>query len=91
MSLSKVYELVTITHYKSTEVSFELSRAYSTTSLNVGAANVFNVNKISDALNNLSHICSPNIADGKIGALLTPLHSPTPLTSFTEIRFNRLV
>ena len=37
MTLSKINEPVTITPYKSSEISFELSRAYSTPSLNVSA------------------------------------------------------
>ena len=55
--------------YKSSENSFELSRAPSTPSLNVSAANVFQLNPICDAFNNLRHIYFPYIADGKIGAL----------------------
>ena len=67
MSLSKP---VTITPYKSTEISFELSRTFSTPSLNVAAAKIFELNQICDAFNSLRHIHFPNIADGKIGALL---------------------
>ena len=70
MSLSKIVEPVTITPYKSTEISFELSRTFSTPSLNVAAAKVFELNQICDAFNSLRHIHFPNIADGKIGALL---------------------
>ena len=70
MTLSKINEPVTITPYKSSEISFELSRAYSTPSLNVISANVFQLNQICDAFNNLRHIHFPYIADGKIGALL---------------------
>ena len=51
-------------------ISFELSRAYSEPSLNVTAENVFQLNQICDAFNNLSYIHSPYIYDGKIGALL---------------------
>ena len=70
MTLSKINEPVFITPYKSSETSFELSRAYSTQSLNVSAAKVFQSNQICDAFNNLRHIYFPFIADGKIGALL---------------------
>ena len=70
MTLSKINEPVTITPYKSSEISIELSRAYSTPSLNVSVANVFQLNQIYDAFNNLRHIHFPHIADGKIGALL---------------------
>ena len=70
MSLSKIVEPVTITPYKSTEISFELSRTFSTSSLNVAAAKIFELNQICDAFNSLRHIHFPNIADGKIGALL---------------------
>ena len=70
MSLSKIVEPVTITPYKSTEISFELSRTFSIPSLNVAAAKIFELNQICDAFNSLRHIHFPNIADGKIGALL---------------------
>ena len=71
MSLSKIVEPVTITPYKSTEISFELSRTFSTPSLNVAAAKTIDeLNQIWDAFNSLRHIHFPNIADGKIGALL---------------------
>ena len=69
LSLSKIVEPVTITPYKSTEISFELSRTLSTPSLNVAAAKIFELNQICDAFNSLRHIDFPNIADGKIGAL----------------------
>ena len=70
MSLSKIVEPVTITPYKSTEISFELSRKFSTPSLNVAAAKSFELNQTCDAFNSLRHIHFPNVADGKIGALL---------------------
>ena len=70
MTLSKINEPVTITPYKSSEICFEFSRPYSTPSLNVSAANVFQLNQICDAFNNLRHIHFPYIADGKIGSLL---------------------
>ena len=70
MTLSKINEPVNITPYKSSGISFEFSRAYSTPSLNVSAANAFQLNQICDAFNNLRHIHFPYTADGKIGALL---------------------
>ena len=70
MSLSKIVEPVRLTPYKSTEISFELSRTFSILSLNVAAAKIFEFNQICDAFNSLRHIYFPNIADGKIGALL---------------------
>ena len=68
MSLSKIVEPVAITPYKSTEISFELSRTFST--LNVAAAKILEVNQICDVFNSLRHIRFPNIPDGKMGALL---------------------
>ena len=70
MTLSKIKEPVSFTPYQSSEISFELSRAYSTPSLNVSAANVFQMNQICDEFNNVRHVHFPCIADGKIGALL---------------------
>ena len=70
MSLSKNVEPVTITSYKSTETSFEISRTFSTPSLNVIAAKNFEINQVCDAFNSLRQIQFPNIADSKIGALL---------------------
>ena len=82
LSISKIDEPATITPYKSIEVSFELSRTFSTPSLNVAAAKIFELNQISDAFNSLRHIYFPNIADGKMAKLapslvLTHSHSPT--------------
>ena len=74
MSLSKIVEPVTITPYKSTETSFELSRTFSTPSLNVAAAKLFELNQICDAFNSLRHIHFPNIADGKTSAFTYPTH-----------------
>ena len=70
MSLSRIVEPVTITPYKSTEISFELSRTFNIPSLNVAAAKIFEFNQIFDAFNSLCHILLLNIADGKISALL---------------------
>ena len=70
MSLSEIVEPVTITPYKSTEISFELSRTFGTPSLNVADAKIFELNQICDAFNSLRHVHFPNISDGTIGALL---------------------
>ena len=91
MTLSKINEPVTITPYKSSEISFELSRAYSTPSLNVSAAYVFQLNQICDAFNNLRHIHFPYMAKSAPSLVLTPLHSPIPLMTFKKINNNRLV
>ena len=61
---------VIITPYKSMRQSFEISRAYSTPAMNVRPANVFELNQICDTFNNLHHIYFPQVAGGKIGALL---------------------
>ena len=70
MTFSKINEPVTITRYKSTEISFELSRAYRTSSLNVSAAIVLQLNHLCDAFNKLRYIHFLYMADGKIGALI---------------------
>ena len=69
MSLSKIVEPVTITPYKSFEISFEFSRTFSTPSLNVAAAKMFDISQICDAFISLRHIQFSNIAEGKIGTL----------------------
>ena len=66
MSLSKIVEPVTILPHKSTE----FSRKFSTPSLNVAAAKIFELNQICNAFNSLRLIHFPNIADGEIGNLL---------------------
>ena len=70
MYLSQIVEPVTITPYNSTEISFELPRTFSTPSLNVAGAKIFELNQICGAFNSLRHIHFPNIADRKMGALL---------------------
>ena len=60
MSLSKVVEPFTITPYKSTEMSFELSRTFSTPSLNVAAATIFELNQICDAFNSMATKWAPS-------------------------------
>ena len=49
---------------------FEISRAYSTPAMNVTPANVIELNQICDKFNNLRQIHFPQVAGGKIGALL---------------------
>ena len=83
MSLSKVNETVTITPYNSTEIYFELFRAYRTPSLNVGATNVFQLKLFCNAFNNLRQILFPKIADVKIDALLGV--NPFTFTYFTHV------
>ena len=56
MSLSKNIEPVRITPYKSTEISFELFRSFSAPSPKVATANIFELNQIYDAFDNLRHI-----------------------------------
>ena len=68
--LSKITALVIITPYKSLRQSFEISRAYSTSAMNVTPANIFELNQICDTFHNLRHIHFPQVAGGKIGALL---------------------
>ena len=70
MSLSKITAPVIITPYNSLRQSFEISRACSTPAMNVTPSNVFELNQICDTFNNLRHIHFPQVAGGKIGALL---------------------
>ena len=70
MPLSKITAPVIITPYKSLRQSFEISRAYSTPAMNVTPANIFELNQLCDTFNNLRHIHFPQVAGGKIGALL---------------------
>ena len=70
MSLSKIVKPVTITPYKSIEILFELSRTFSTPSMNIATAKIFELYQICDAFNSLRNIHFLNIADGKIGAVL---------------------
>ena len=70
MPLSKITAPVIITPYKSLRQSFEISRAYSTPAMNVPPANIFELNQMCDTFNNLRHIHFPQVAGGKIGALL---------------------
>ena len=69
MPISKLTAPVIITPYKLRQ-SFEMSRAYSTPAMNVTPANIFELNQICDTFNNLRHIHFPQVAGGKIGALL---------------------
>ena len=50
--------------------SFEISRASSTPEKNATAANIIELNQICDPFNNLRHIHFPQVAGGKIAALL---------------------
>ena len=70
MPLSKITAPVIITPYKSLRQSFEIPRAYSTPSMNVTPANIFELNQLCDTFNNLRHIHFPQVAGGKIGDLL---------------------
>ena len=70
MPLSKITAPVIITPYKSLRQSFEISRAYSTPAMNLTPANIFELNQLCDTYNNLRHIHFPQVAGGKIGALL---------------------
>ena len=70
MPLSKITAPVIITPYKSLRQNFEISRAYSTPAMNVTPANIFELNQLCDTFNNLRHIHFPQVAGGKIGALL---------------------
>ena len=67
---SKITAPVIITPYKSLRQSFEICRAYSTPAMNVTPANIFELNQICDIFNNLHNIHFPQLAGGKIGALL---------------------
>ena len=64
MSFSKISEPATIGPWKSTKISFELSRTSSTRSLNVAPANIFDLTQVCNAFNNLRYIYFPNIGDG---------------------------
>ena len=70
MPLSKITAPVIITPYKSLRQSFEISRAYSTPAMNVTPPKIFELNQICDTFNNLRHIHFPQVAAGKVGALL---------------------
>ena len=70
MPFSKITAPVIIPPYKSLRQSFEISRACSTPPMNVTPANVFELNQICDTFKNLRHIHFPQVAGGKMGALL---------------------
>ena len=70
MPLSKITAPIIISPYKSLRQSFEISRAYSTPAMDVTPANIFELNQLCDTFNNLRHIHFPQVACGKIGALL---------------------
>ena len=93
MSLSKIVEPVTITPYKSTEISFELSRAFSTPSLNVAAAKFLSLIKFVMP----STVCATYIsqilpmAKAAPSTVLTHSHSPILHMLYLAIKINRLV
>ena len=70
MPISKITATVIITPFNSLRQSFEMSLAYSTPAMNVTPANKFELNQKCDTFNNLRHIHFPQVAGGKIGALL---------------------
>ena len=68
--LSKIKQPITVCPFNQFDEKFQISRAYSTPTLNVNAANVTELNYVCDAFNDLRHIYFPDIAKGKIVALL---------------------
>ena len=90
MPLSKIKQPITVCPFNQFDEKFQISRAYSTPTLNVNAANVTELNYVCDAFNELRHIYFPDIAEGKIGALLGvnafAFTHPTEVIQGTEIR-----
>ena len=70
MPLSKISEQVTVAPYENLDQKFQIKTTYSTPCLNVAPANTFELNQLCDAFKELRHIHFPEIAEGKIGALL---------------------
>ena len=70
MPLSKFSEQVTVAPYENFDQKFQITTTYSTPCLNVAPANTFELNQLCDAFKKLRHIHFPEIAEGKIGALL---------------------
>ena len=70
MPLSKISEQVTVAPYENLDQKFQITTTYSTPCLNVAPANTFELNQLCDAFKELRHIHFPEIAEGKIGALL---------------------
>ena len=70
MPLSKVSEPVTVASYKNLVKKFQITTTHTTPCLNVAPANTFDLSHLCDAFKELRHIHFPEIAEGKIGALL---------------------
>ena len=70
MPLSKTSEQVTVAPYENLDQKFQITINYITPCLNVAPANTFELNQLCDAFKELRHIHFPEIAEGKIGALL---------------------
>ena len=70
MPLSKSSEPVTVATCKNLDQTFQITTTFSTPCFNVAPVNTFELNKICDAFKELRHIHFPEIADGKVGALL---------------------
>ena len=90
MPLSKIKQPITVCPFNQYDEKFQISRAYSTPTLNVNATNVTELNYVCDAFNELRHIYFPDIAEGKIGALLGvkafAFTHPTEIIQGAEIR-----
>ena len=90
MPLSKIKQAITVCPFNHFDEKFQISRAYSTPTLNVIAANVTELNYVCDAFNELRHIYFQDIAEGKIGALLVvnafAFTHPNEVIQGTEIR-----
>ena len=84
ISVSKIMQPITVCRFNRFGEKFQISRAY------VNAANVTELNYVCDAFNELRHIYFPDIAEGKIGALLGvnafAFTHPTEVIQGTEIR-----
>ena len=93
MSLSKIVEPVTITPYKLTEISLELSQTFSTPSPNVAAAKIFELNQFMMP----STVCATYIsqmlpmAKSAPSSVSTHSHSPNLHMLYLAIKINRLV
>ena len=70
MPLSKGSEPVTVASYKNLVKKFQITTTHTTPCLNVAPANTFDLSHLCDAFKELRHIHFPEIAKGKIGALL---------------------
>ena len=70
MTLSKNSAKVKVAPYENLDQMFHTTTIYSTPCLNVGPANTFELNQLCDVFRELHHIHFPEIAEGRIGALL---------------------